>query len=207
MALAEFWYNTSFHSAIGMTPFEALYSRPPPSLAGYTPRESKTELVNEIMTKRVEILKLLKQNLVKARNRMTQQANLKRSDKVFEIGAWVYLKLQLYRQLSLKSRVSQKLAKRYCSPFCVLRQIRSVAYELDLPAAVQIHNVFHVSLLKPCHGRPTGQVSLLPGPAAVDEQEGQDVAVLQRRSSQTSKGFEKQLCEKWKEGVETEVGI
>jgi hypothetical protein len=28
--LAEFWYNTSFHTAIGRSPFEAFY--------GYTPR-------------------------------------------------------------------------------------------------------------------------------------------------------------------------
>nr|GEW13498.1 Ty3/gypsy retrotransposon protein [Tanacetum cinerariifolium] len=34
--LAKFWYNTSYHSAIKMTPFQALYGRPPPSLPRYT---------------------------------------------------------------------------------------------------------------------------------------------------------------------------
>ncbi|GKB94317.1 reverse transcriptase [Tanacetum coccineum] len=34
--LAEFWYNTSYHSAIEMTPFQALYGRPPPSIPHYT---------------------------------------------------------------------------------------------------------------------------------------------------------------------------
>jgi hypothetical protein len=31
LAIAEFWYNTSFHSSLGRTPFEALY--------GYVPRQ------------------------------------------------------------------------------------------------------------------------------------------------------------------------
>lgn len=30
--LAEFWYNSSFHSAIGMSPFEATFGRQPPPL-------------------------------------------------------------------------------------------------------------------------------------------------------------------------------
>lgn len=33
LALAKWWCNTSFHSAIGMTPFEALYGIKPPQLA------------------------------------------------------------------------------------------------------------------------------------------------------------------------------
>lgn len=28
---AEYHYNTSYHSAIGMRPFQAVYGRPPPS--------------------------------------------------------------------------------------------------------------------------------------------------------------------------------
>lgn len=37
---AEFWYNTTHHSSIGMTPFKALYGRDPPALAGYEPGTS-----------------------------------------------------------------------------------------------------------------------------------------------------------------------
>ena len=33
--LAEFWYNSSSHSTIKTTPFQALYGRPPPSIPDY----------------------------------------------------------------------------------------------------------------------------------------------------------------------------
>lgn len=145
-----------------MTPFQALYGKPPLVISGYTPRNTKIEKLDEILTQRTDILKLLKENLTRAQNHMVQQANKHRSEKVFESGQWVYLKLQPYRQVSLKNRHSQKLAKRFYGPFRILRRIGTVAYELELPPAARIHPVFHVSLLKTCHGDPKIQVLPLP---------------------------------------------
>ncbi|RVW17875.1 Transposon Ty3-I Gag-Pol polyprotein [Vitis vinifera] len=42
---AEFWYNTTYHSSIGMTHFQALYGRPQPSISNYQVGASS---VNEI---------------------------------------------------------------------------------------------------------------------------------------------------------------
>lgn len=106
LPLAEYWYNTSFHSAIGMTPFEALYGRPPPSLLPYTSGKTKIDSLNALLQAKAEILKVLKANLNKARNHMIQQANLHRQDKSFAPDQWVYLKLQPYRQVSVKNRTS-----------------------------------------------------------------------------------------------------
>ncbi|CAM8940630.1 unnamed protein product [Rhodiola kirilowii] len=36
LSWAEYWYNTTFHSALKMSPFQAVYGRPPPSLPCYT---------------------------------------------------------------------------------------------------------------------------------------------------------------------------
>jgi hypothetical protein len=44
-----------------------------------------------------------------------------------------------------------KLAARFCGPFEILERIWPVAYMLALPASMNVHNVFNVSLLKNVH--------------------------------------------------------
>jgi hypothetical protein len=45
LPLAEWWYNTSFHTAIKMTPFMALYGYHPPSITSYLKEKSKVQAV------------------------------------------------------------------------------------------------------------------------------------------------------------------
>ena len=40
------------------------------------------------------------------------------------------------------------MAPRYCGPFEILSRMGQVAYELDLPPNLKVHNVFHISVLK-----------------------------------------------------------
>ena len=46
------------------------------------------------------------------------------------------------------------LARRYYGPFQILAKINETAYRLKLPPHWQIHNAFHVSLLKVYKGTP-----------------------------------------------------
>lgn len=60
---AEFWYNTTYHSAIGMTPFQALYGRPPPVNLKYQPGATFVDEVDIQLTIRDDTLRWLKANL------------------------------------------------------------------------------------------------------------------------------------------------
>lgn len=40
LAWVEYWYNTSFHMSLGMTPFKAIYGRDPPLLTRYNPNSN-----------------------------------------------------------------------------------------------------------------------------------------------------------------------
>ncbi|RVW67108.1 Retrovirus-related Pol polyprotein from transposon 17.6 [Vitis vinifera] len=150
ISLAEFWYNTSYHSSLKMSPFEALYGYAPPLQIPYFPKDSNVEAVDRVLNERESWLQLLKHHISKAQQRMKIQADKNRFDREFNIGDMVLLKLQAYKQVSMHSG-GPKLQPRNYGPFKVIDRIGTVAYQLQLPPDAQIHNVFHVSLLKPAH--------------------------------------------------------
>ncbi|GJW87045.1 reverse transcriptase [Tanacetum coccineum] len=97
--------------------------------------------------------KLLKIHMKRAHDRMKSQANKHRSDRSFEVGSWVYLKLQPpHRQVTARQGPYHKLSAKFYGPFMIEEKIGAVAYKLKLPNGSQIHLVFHVSQLKQCKG-------------------------------------------------------
>jgi hypothetical protein len=84
-----------------------------------------------------------------AQNRMKQQADHHRSERSFEVGDWVFLRLQPYKQMSLKqAKKDNKLSPKYYGPYKVLQKIGTMEYKLELPTSSQVHPAFHVSCLK-----------------------------------------------------------
>ena len=98
LCLAEYWFNTNYHSATKITPYEAVYGFPPPRLMDYIPGTTQVADVDSLLQSRQQILTLLRQNLVDAQACMKQQSDLHRSERAFNIGDWVYLRLQPYKQ-------------------------------------------------------------------------------------------------------------
>nr|KYP73795.1 hypothetical protein KK1_006451 [Cajanus cajan] len=86
---------------------------------------------------------------------MVSQDNKNRKDVTFEVGDWVLLRLQPYRQVLIRRRHHHKLSHKFYSPFKVRCHIGNVTYDLELPPHSRIHSVFHVSLLRPYFGTKT----------------------------------------------------
>lgn len=94
--MAEWWYNTHYHTSILKTPNEIVYNQPPPLHLPYLPRESNNEVVDRSMQKREDMLKVLKENLAKAQHRMKIQADKRRSEWEFAMNEWVWFQLKNY---------------------------------------------------------------------------------------------------------------
>ena len=59
LPMAEWWYNTTFHSAIHSTPYEAVYGQPPPLHLPYLAGESQVGAVDRSLQARKAGIKML----------------------------------------------------------------------------------------------------------------------------------------------------
>jgi hypothetical protein len=91
---------------------------------------------------------LIRQHLLRAQQRIKAQADKGRSDREFNVGDSVYLKLQLYVQTLVATRANHKLSFKYFGSYKVLQRVGKAGYKLLLPPTSAIHPIFHLSQLK-----------------------------------------------------------
>ena len=117
---------------------------------------------------------------------MKRFADKKKSEVHFNVGDWVLVKLQPYRQHSVFLRKNHKLSVKFFGPFQILQRIVQVAYKLALPEKAKIHPVFHVSILKPYNSLSMDHMPSLPplldeqGPMIQPEKILQDRTILRK---------------------------
>ncbi|VFQ83690.1 unnamed protein product [Cuscuta campestris] len=78
------YYNT--HEGLGVSPFQALYGRPPPSLFHTLGVRSCVPAIEELLKDRAELLMDLKAHLSKMQQRMRDQANRHRRDVSYAVS-------------------------------------------------------------------------------------------------------------------------
>ncbi|KAL0549900.1 hypothetical protein IC582_014395 [Cucumis melo] len=149
---AEYWYNTTFQRSIGMTPFQIVYGRQPPTILSYGSSLSKNSTVEEMLQERDVVLISLREHLRLAQEQMKVYADRKRRNVEFCVGDYVFLRIRPYQQVTVHSRRNEKLAPRFFGPYKIVEK-GPVAYRLQLPESSKIHPVFHVSQLRKLVGQ------------------------------------------------------
>ncbi|KAI5415295.1 hypothetical protein KIW84_040659 [Lathyrus oleraceus] len=143
LPLIEFTYNNSFHSNIGMTPFEAIYGRRCRTpLCWYESGESAMvgpKLIQETTNK----IKMIQEKMKASQSRQKSYHDKRRKALEFEKDEHVFLRVTPITGVgrALKSR--------------------EVAYQIALPPSLSnLHDVFHVSQLRKYIADPSHVVPL-----------------------------------------------
>jgi hypothetical protein len=178
---AEWWYNSSYHTAIKMTPFEALYEYSPPQLsADVNLADCSTETTAKLLAKD-SMIKQLQSNLAQAQKSMQKHADKNRNPRTFEVGEMVYLKMQPHRKRALGRKHARKLSSKWYGPFLITQAIGKRAYKLQLPTDSKIHDVFHINQLKKHLGPLAVPNPTLPLVTPTSKVKYFPFAILQRR--------------------------
>ncbi|XP_028093906.1 uncharacterized protein LOC114293999 [Camellia sinensis] len=93
-------------------------------------------------------IQLIQQRIHTAQSRQKSYADTRRRDLEFQVGDHVFLKISRTRGV-IRFGKRGKLNPRYIGPFEILERIGSVVYRLTFPPELSnVHNVFHVSMLR-----------------------------------------------------------
>ncbi|KAJ9527564.1 hypothetical protein QJQ45_025839 [Haematococcus lacustris] len=172
----EFAINNSWHETVRNSPFFLNYGQHPltPAVMDLPRKVPKAAEFVEGIEKAV---RKAKQCWRVAQQRMKALVDGKRREVSYHPGAQVLLSTVNMRNNQNEQGV-RKLKPRYVGPFTVLRMIGKVAVQLHLPPSWnRMHNVFHVSLVKPYYGNQTPN---LAAPPPVQWLEGEPVYEVEK---------------------------
>ena len=104
--VGEFCYNTTFHMSIGMSPFNSLYGYDASTFIDHIFCDSRAPKAKDWIEESQEILKVLRDNLQVAQNQQKQYADQHRMERQIQVNDLVYLRLQPYKQTTIKDKGS-----------------------------------------------------------------------------------------------------
>ena len=148
LPLVKFTYNNSYHSSIGMAPYEALYGRRCRTPLCWQQDGESVVLGPKFLQQTIEKVRVIQNRMRATQSRQKSYADTRRMPLEFEVGDHVFLRVTPTTGIgrALKSR---KLTPRFIGPYQITKRIGSVAYEIALPPHLaNLHNVFHISQLR-----------------------------------------------------------
>ena len=107
----------------------------------------RVEASKQMLEDMAHQIKAVRKDIQAAKDRQKRYADLKRTERKFQEGDRVFLRVRPKRS-TLSLGKYKKLSPRYCGPYTIVKNVGSQAYKLDLPEHLKVHNVFHVNLLK-----------------------------------------------------------
>ena len=148
LPLIEFTYNNSFHSSIGMAPFEALYGRKCRTPICWYETGESVVLGPELVRETTEKVKLIREKMKASQSRQKSYHDKRRKELEFSAGDHVFLRVTPVTGVG-RALKSKKLTPRFIGPYQILDRVGKVAYRVALPPNLSnLHDVFHVSQLR-----------------------------------------------------------
>jgi hypothetical protein len=169
-----------------------VYGRAPPALLPALLGSTRVMAVDQQRYDRDIFLTEVCDHLLQVQGIMKMTHDKQHRHLEFKVGDWAWLCLNQHATVSVCDGPQSKLAPKYYGPYQVLERIGSVAYQLQLPQRVRIHDVFHVAFLKKFEG--TAPTAIPPLPSIV---RGRTVPMPQEvvRAKPTASSWE--LLVKW----------
>jgi len=122
LPLIKFTYNNSFHSSIGMAPFEALYGRRCRTPFCWFESGESTLLGPEVVHETTEKVKMIQEKMKASQSRYKSYHDKRRKDIEFQAGDHVFLRVNPITGVgrALKCR---KLTPRFVGPFEIIEKV------------------------------------------------------------------------------------
>ena len=153
LGAVEFAYNNATQASTRYSPFFLMYGEHPHLPLALSDHKAEfdinVESAQSFMQHFHKVLIRATRALHNARAYQKKQADKHRRELIFNEGDWVMLSTR-----NISSEQVRAFRKRFIGPYRVSQKLSDVAYRLDLPSKLHIHDVFHVSLLKPHHACP-----------------------------------------------------
>ncbi|XP_058784482.1 uncharacterized protein LOC131659287 [Vicia villosa] len=147
LPLIEFTYKYSYHSSIGMMPFEALYGQICRTLLCWHEFGECVVLGLEIVRDTTKKVKLIREKMKTSQSRLKSYRDNRRKDLEFQAGDHVFLRVTPVTSVGRALKFN-KPTPRFIGPYQISEKVGNVAYKVALPPNLSnLHDMFHVSQL------------------------------------------------------------